>query len=191
MVDSGADVREVEDFQREFRGVAGQLASGVSVLLTLVEGEPHATTIGSLVVASFDPPLVGAFVASSSRTRDYLTAAGRFSASILGAGDHLLAARLARPGRAGGWKSFDEGELVARDKAPPVVAAAIAWLDCAVERVVEVGDHSLVVGAALEIGRRRGAEPLLYYRGTFYRLGGIVGPGRHLVLDPGDMESIW
>ncbi len=76
---------------QRFRGVMGQLPTGVSVVATVVEGELHAMTAGSVVLASFDPPLVAVFVARGSRMHGHLLRGGQFTVSVLEAGDSLAA----------------------------------------------------------------------------------------------------
>jgi flavin reductase (DIM6/NTAB) family NADH-FMN oxidoreductase RutF len=52
----------------------------------------------------------------------------------------------------------------------PLLDNAIAWIDCAIERVVEVGDHWLVVGAVESLGKREGGTPLMFFRGRYHDL---------------------
>ncbi len=52
----------------------------------------------------------------------------------------------------------------------PLLENAIAWIDCAVESVIEVGDHFLVVGAVEALGRRDTGTPLLFFGGAYHDL---------------------
>jgi flavin reductase (DIM6/NTAB) family NADH-FMN oxidoreductase RutF len=174
-----------------FRGVAGQLATGVALLLVVDEGELHGTTVGSLVVASFVPPMVAVFVGAGSRSHYRLSRAGRFTVSTLDVGEQRIANRFARPGRASGWSNLKDVEILRRDPAPPLLAQAVAWLDCRVDRVLPVGDHVGIFGLVTEMGRRQGGTPLVYYRGHFHRLGPGVAPGRYVNLDPTELASTW
>jgi flavin reductase (DIM6/NTAB) family NADH-FMN oxidoreductase RutF len=47
---------------------------------------------------------------------------------------------------------------------------AIAWIDCTLERVTEVGDHYLVVGAVEAMGKRDAGTPLMFFRGQYHDL---------------------
>lgn len=186
-----AGIDAPEDFRRQFHGVAGQLASGVAVVSTIVDDEPHAATASSVVPASYDPPLVAVFFASHSRTHDRLRHSGRFSISLLGAADHDLARRFALPKRKNGWKAFVGVDVIRREEAPPLLANAIAWIDCKVSQIVPVGDHSCFVGLVTAMERRPTAEPLVYYRGRFFQLGPAVAPGQWFIPDADDLTTIW
>ena len=166
----------------------GQLPTGVSVLTTVAAGDLCAMTAGSVVLASINPPLVAIFVATESSMHGHLLTTGRFTVSVLEAGDSLVARLFARRGRRRGWNGLD---FVERDEGPPVLRGAISWLDCEVDQVTQTGDHSCFVGRVLAAGRRYGAPPLIYYRGRFHGLGSAVSPGMHLTTDAGDLLASW
>src|SRR5262249_52739741 len=92
---SMATREEADEVIQRLRGVAGQLACGVTVVIALVDGEPHATTVSACTLVSFTPPLVAVFFRAGSRTAGYLRSAGRFSVSVLGGRDVGVARRCA------------------------------------------------------------------------------------------------
>src|SRR5215467_9502939 len=116
-----ATQNEADEVIQRFRGVAGQLACAVTVVIVLVEGEPHATTASAFTLVSLAPPLVAVFFDAGSRTSGCLRSAGRFSVSVLGERDVGVARRCARPGRPSGWEGLVGVKLVRRDPAPPVL----------------------------------------------------------------------
>jgi flavin reductase (DIM6/NTAB) family NADH-FMN oxidoreductase RutF len=173
-----------------FRGVAGQLVTGVSVVVTLVAGEPFATTAGSLVAASWDPPLLAVFFQTGSQMSKALDDAGRFTVNVLGEADHGLARRFARPDREHGWAAFSGIHLQRRDPSPPRLSNAVAWADCTVAHVIPIGDHRCYVGEVLD-STRHGGAPLTYYRGRFRALGPALTPATWLDLDLSDLTMTW
>ena len=180
-----------EDPRQAFRGAAGQVASGVAIVITLVDGEPHAATASSGVIASVDPPLLAVFFSIGTRMHEYLARSGSFTVNLLGQPDHALARRFANPARSGGWAGFAGVELRRREIAPPILAGAAAWFDCRVRQVVEMGDHACFVGEVVECGRDPDAPPLLYYRGRFHGLGPPVAPTPWSTLDRSDLIADW
>jgi flavin reductase (DIM6/NTAB) family NADH-FMN oxidoreductase RutF len=54
----------------------------------------------------------------------------------------------------------------ARHTGAPLIAGALAWLDCVVKDVHEGGDHYLVVARVMSAEARTG-HPLMFYRGGF------------------------
>jgi flavin reductase (DIM6/NTAB) family NADH-FMN oxidoreductase RutF len=186
-----SDDQGLADVRHELRGVAGQLASGVAVLVAMAAGEPHAVTAGSVLVVSAEPPLLAVFFATGGRTHRHLLAGGRFSVSLLRRADHGLARRFARPNRPEGWAGLAGVPLVRRDPDPPILAHANAWLDCRVDRNLPIGDHTCFVADVLAAGRDPEAEPLIYYRGRFHGLGGPVAPAPWAPLERSDLTADW
>jgi flavin reductase (DIM6/NTAB) family NADH-FMN oxidoreductase RutF len=180
-----------EDLRQAFRGAAGQVASGVAIVITMVNGEPHAATASSGVIASVDPPLLAVFFSIGTRIHEFLARSGSFTVNLLGQPDHALARRFANPARPSGWSGFAGVELLRCDLAPPVLAQAAAWFDCRVRQVVEMGDHACFVGEVVECGRDPDASPLLYYRGRFRGLGPPVAPASWSTLDRSDLIADW
>ena len=57
----------------------------------------------------------------------------------------------------------------------PVIDGVGAWIDCTIERTVELGDHELVVGAVRALDHHAEVHvPLVFYRGE---LGGFAADG--------------
>src|SRR5687768_3834456 len=119
-------VQPREEPGQAFRGAARQIASGVAIVITMVEGEPHAATASSGVIASVDPPLLAVFFSIGTRMHESLVQSGRFTTNLLGQPDHALARRFANPARSSGWAGFSGVELLQRDLAPPILARAAA-----------------------------------------------------------------
>ncbi len=180
-----------EDPRQAFRGAAGQIASGVAIVIAMVDGEPHAATASSGVIASVDPPLLAVYFSIWTRMHECLARSGTFTVNLLGQPDHALARRFANPARSSGWAGFTGVELLPRDPAPPILTGAAAWFDCRVRQVVEMGDHACFLGEVVACGRDPDAAPLLYYRGRFHGLGPPVAPTPWSTLDRSDLIADW
>lgn len=176
---------------KAFRGLAGCLPTGVSVVVALVDGEPVAATAGSVVAASWHPPLLAVFFRSDSRMAAALDRSERFTVNILGEADHGLARRFAHPGRGQGWAALAGVELDNRDPAPPILETAIAWADCRLTRTVPIGDHACFIGEVIELDRRADASPLVYHRGRLRGLGPAVAPVSWLEAEGIDLAAAW
>ncbi len=187
-----ANTDSADQHRREtFRAVAGQFASGVTVVIALRDGEPHATTASSFVAISPEPPLIAVCFAESARMQLLLRESKRFTVSVLGESDHALARRFARPDRPMGWSGLVGVALARRDPQPPVLERAVAWFDCAQREILSLGDHICFVGEVLEMERDGSAQPLLYYRGRFHRLGPPAAPPRWSTIDRTDLAADW
>jgi flavin reductase (DIM6/NTAB) family NADH-FMN oxidoreductase RutF len=179
------------DPRQTFSGAAGQIASGVAIVIAMVDGEPHAATASSGVVASLDPPLLAVFFSLRSRMHDCLARSGSFTVNLLDRADHGLARRFANPARPSGWAGLSGVEVVHRESDPPILTRAAAWFDCRVHQVVTMGDHGCFVGEVVECGRDPDSPPLLYYRGRFHGVGAPVAPAHWSTLDRSDLIADW
>ncbi|WP_421848060.1 flavin reductase family protein [Novosphingobium sp.] len=152
---------------RLFRDVLGAYPTGVCVVTALAEdGERYGLVVGSFTSISLDPPLVGFFPDKRSGTWPRIEATGRFCVNVLGSDQLSLCRRFAA-------RSQDKFAELAHGQSPaglPVLDNAIAWIDCTIERVTEVGDHWLVVGAVEALGKKGEGNPLLFFRGQYHDL---------------------
>ncbi len=180
-----------EDPRQLFRGAAGQVASGVAIVITMVDGTPHAATASSGVVASVDPPLFAVLFSVRTHMHECLAASAGFTVNLLHQSDHGLARRFANPARARGWTGFAGLDLLPRDPAPPILARAAAWFDCRLHQVVTIGDHTCFVGEVVGCGRDADVPPLVYYRGRLHGLGQPVAPVLWSTLDRSDLIADW
>ena len=174
-----------------FRGVAGQLATPVAVVMTLLDGMPAAATISSVVAASWQPPLLAIMLRRGSGIEAALGASGRFTVNVLGEADHALARRWARPGRERSWDAFADIPLRRRDPLPPLLTGAVVWADCLVAQSFIVGDHRCIVGDVIAADRNHEAAPLVYYRGRFRGLGPGLAPAAWSLADTTELAASW
>ena len=155
-----------------FRDVLGSYPTGVCVVTAVdAEGQRHALVVGSFSSISLDPPLVGFFPDKKSSSWPLIARTGRFCVNVLGADQLALCQRFATRGQ----DKFGELAHGASPSGQPLLDDAIAWLDCTLERVVEIGDHWLVVGAVESLDRRDDGTPLLFFRGGYHDLAGLGG----------------
>lgn len=148
----------------KFRQVLGNYPTGVCAITAVTdEGERAAMIVGSFTSVSLDPPLVGFFPDRRSSTWPRIEKAGRFCVNVLGADQRDLCRQLAA---SGGDKYADVGFALS-ENGSPILDSAIAWIDCAIENVVEAGDHFLVLGRVLALEVRRDADPMLFFKGRY------------------------
>ena len=135
--------------------------SGVCVVSANVEGERVAATIGSLVSLSLEPPLVGISLGRELALHELLRTAGAFGVSFLRGYQAPVAAHFAR----GVPPLFLWEPVAVKDgvTGAPLLADALAWVECRLWERYDAGDHSIFVGevVALEEGE---PGPALVYR---------------------------
>lgn len=154
-----------------FRRSVGHFATGVTVVSTNVAGVDHAMTASAFTSVSLEPLLVLVCVHKDARFHDAVLRTGTWGVSVL-ATTHRSAAD---------WFALQGRPLIGQlDRVPHVrgvtgaalVEGAVAWLECRTYAVYDGGDHDIVVGEVL-LAREgeRDAEPLVYHRGRYGRLG--------------------
>jgi flavin reductase (DIM6/NTAB) family NADH-FMN oxidoreductase RutF len=149
-----------------YRQVMAHVPTSVAIVAAVVDGRPRGLSVGTFVPVSLDPPLVGFFVANTSKSWPAIAGAGSFCVSVLGHDQAGLSSRFA-------VSETDKFDGVAWRPAPsgnPLLTGAVAFVDCSIERVVETGDHSLVLGQVLEMGVETGQPPLLHHRSSYHRV---------------------
>jgi len=149
-----------------YRQVLGQYPTGVCVVTGhSPEGEPIAMVVGSFSSVSLDPPLVAFFPDRRSGSWARLRGCEHFCVNILSADQEGLCRKLAS-------KDPEKFAGVAHDlsrSGNPILAGAVAWIDCARHAVVDAGDHEMVTGRVLELDISGGSLPLLFFRGGYGR----------------------
>lgn len=150
----------------DFRQVMAELAAGVAVVTTIDEdGEPRGLTTTALTSASLDPPLVLVCIGFESRSLPALRSSGHFAVNLVRADAAAIAVRFASKSPD---KFADTTWRSARNGSPVLHDAAVAWLECRVEREIEVGDHAVFVGLVEHCDiHRESRSPLTYHRRRF------------------------
>jgi len=156
---------DIDNDARKFRDVLGCYPTGVCVVTAQdVEGRRLGLVVGSFTSISLAPPLVGFFPDKRSQTWPAIEKAGRFCVNVLGS--HQL--DLCRRFSAKGDDKFGDLACSLSPSGQPLLSDALAWIDCSIERVVEIGDHWLVVGAVEALGTQGNQTPLLFFRGGYH-----------------------
>jgi len=138
------------------------------------DGEANGMMADWLTQVSFRPRLLAVAFENTAHTLANIQQTRAFSINLLGQDEAgmELAQHFAQPymdakiaGRAAAGMSGVhrklEGLAYSRtSRGNPVLTAAIAWIDCTAEQFVAAGDHTLVIGQAVDGQVVRAAEPL-------------------------------
>jgi flavin reductase (DIM6/NTAB) family NADH-FMN oxidoreductase RutF len=119
--------------------------------------------VGSFTSISLDPPLVGFFVTTDSTTFALIRESHVFCCNVLSADHSALSSRFSSKTS----DRFADVEWRPGASGSPILREAIAWLDCTLHEIHEVGDHHLVVGEVVDLRAARDATPLVFHRGEY------------------------
>jgi flavin reductase (DIM6/NTAB) family NADH-FMN oxidoreductase RutF len=167
---------------RELRNALGRFATGVTVITTRApDGKLEGITVNSFAAVSLDPPLVLWSIKRGAPSLVSFEAAGLFAINILTQDQADLSHRFATPAPdkfAGLDFSPGLGEC-------PLLAATVATFECGIERLVEGGDHLIVIGRVRRFAYSD-APPLLFSAGRYCLASPLSDHDAE-----GDLASMW
>jgi flavin reductase (DIM6/NTAB) family NADH-FMN oxidoreductase RutF len=150
---------------QRFRATFCDVPTSVAVVATRDDdGAASGMTIGSLSALSLTPPLVLFCISRSARSHAALCDAERYCVSLLAQGQEDVARRFADP-------TADRFERDVGDyDGLPAILGALGWLLCGRERLVNAGDHTIVI-ARVDHASTQDRPPLVYWRRGYRALG--------------------
>ena len=149
---------DAEEYDRRRRRVLWSMPGGLYVLGTRAGTQRNLMTINWATQVALEPKLVAVAVEGMARSHALLAEGGVFSLSLVSRADRALVRRFVKPVTEveldeSGGRGTMQGEAVwLGPTGAPLLAAAVAWLDCAVRQRVELGSHSLFVGEVVDCG---------------------------------------
>lgn len=159
---------------KAFRHCLAQFATGVTIVTSAPEGEPHGMTVNSFSSVSLEPPLILWSIRRDSAFLPRIKAAGRFAVNVLSNRQQALAQAFAS-------RDSDKFTRVSWRRAPsgsPMLEGIVAWFDCRIEALYDGGDHLIVLGY-VEAFDKLGGSPLLFAGGRFESLPKSRGEAPH------------
>lgn len=148
-----------------YRTVLGHFATGVTIVTAHDGTEPVGMACNSFTSVSLDPPLVLFCAAKSSTTWPRMQSAKHFAVNVLAEDGETVC-------RVFATKGADRFAAVTHHRGAtgaPILADALAYIDCETEAEHDAGDHVIVVGRVVELGYATEGKPLLFYRGGYGR----------------------
>jgi len=156
--------------QRLFRDVMGTFATGVTVVTLNVDGEPRGMTANAVVSLSLDPPLVVVCVQESGSMHELFERADSFGVNILASDQQPISDLFAShgvPDELMGGFAYRAGAT-----GVPLLDGALAHAECRITERLPGGDHTIVIGEAVDVAfGAQDAAPLLFHRGRYRLLG--------------------
>lgn len=154
--------------QTQFRRTAARFPTGVTVLSTVLDGEPHGMTVNSFATISIDPLLVLVSINNNSRTYERITRSGVFAVTVLGSCQQHVARWFADSTRPAGVAAFAGMPWrPAPHSRSPILLEGVSYFDCVVDQMHLAGDHTMVVGAVRAFDVLSDRPPLLFVRSRF------------------------
>ncbi|MDO9407853.1 flavin reductase family protein [Patulibacter sp.] len=155
----------------KFRHVLSHVPTSVVVVTGVKDdGTRAGMVIGSFTSISLDPQLVGFYPTHASTSWPPIRDAGRFVVNVLAQGQDGIARQFSRRG----GDKFEGVDVVPspHSGAPILKEGIVAWIDCELDREIELGDHFLVVGRVVDLDVvPTDDHPMVFSRGAYPVLG--------------------
>jgi flavin reductase (DIM6/NTAB) family NADH-FMN oxidoreductase RutF len=179
-MDPGGDGDSPTGAERLRRRVLWALPTGLYLVGSRAQGRANLMTANLVVQVATAPVLLAAAVEAGSLTRTLIDDGGTFTLSLLSPDDRAVVRRFVKPVEAAQVVMLD-GRLASLRTEPvleapggaPVLARAVAWVDCRVRQRLELGSHVLFVGEVAAVDGPPGeVGPVLSMRDTRMNYGG-------------------
>ncbi|MGB6398488.1 MAG: flavin reductase family protein [Bradyrhizobium sp.] len=151
----------------DFRSAMRHLAGGVSVITVGRGNDISGMTVTSVSSLSVDPPSLIVGINRSSSSWPLLKQYGFFGVNILNADQLDIAERFTGKDGLKGAERFAGAEWTARASGVPLLAGALAAIDCEVDDIVERHSHAIVIGRALAMKLSSRTAALAYWQGEY------------------------
>jgi flavin reductase (DIM6/NTAB) family NADH-FMN oxidoreductase RutF len=150
-----------------YRDCLRHFPSGVTIVTIQSQQQIHGLTVSAFASVSLDPPLIMIAIDHEHRAYVMMEEEGAvFAVNILGQDQVELSDRFA-------WTKdedrFKEGDWGTAVTGAPILANALAWLDCTVTGRLQAGNHTIYVGEVQASDVPRPEEPALVYWNREYR----------------------
>ena len=150
----------------EETGSRGTVAPGLPSAL-----HPWGITVNAFAGLSLDPPLVLICIGQRRKIHPVIAAAGRFAVNILGEDGQGLSDCFAGAPSPDPPSAFCRAPYRMGVTGVPILEAAIAHLECTLERAIDAGDHTVFIGRVVDAGMHQEEQlPLLYFRRHYLRI---------------------
>lgn len=152
-----------------YRDALRHFAAGVTIVTIKAGDQTHGLTVSAFASVSPEPPLVAIIIDQEHHAHEMLEREGAtFAVNVLGDDQSVLSNRFAF---IKDEDRFVEGSWKTAATGAPVLADALAWLDCTIHSKHRAGTHTVYIGE-VQASEVPGAEypPLVYWNRGYRRL---------------------
>jgi flavin reductase (DIM6/NTAB) family NADH-FMN oxidoreductase RutF len=153
-----------------FRSAMRHLASGVSVITTGQREARVGLTATSVSSLSMEPPSLLVCINRASATLRAMRETNVFGVNFLAAGHRDVADRFAGRGNLSGAARFLDNQWITLVTGAPLLADALAAIDCTIDSIMEWSTHAVVIGRVEAVHQPGGAQALVHWRCAYREL---------------------
>jgi len=158
---------ETEVTASDFRNAMRQLTGGVSVVTAGRGRDISGMTVTSVSSLSVDPPALIVSINRESSSWPLVKRYGFFGVNILTSDQLDIAERFTGKGGLKGVDRFAGARWLTRASGVPLLADALAAIDCEVEDIVERHSHAIIIGRVLDVTVSPRTAALAHWQGQY------------------------
>ena len=158
---------EAEVTAADFRNAMRQLTGGVSVITAGKGRDISGMTVTSVSSLSVEPASLIVSLNRESSSWPLVKRYGFFGVNILTSDQIDIAERFTGKGGLKGADRFAGAQWTTRASGVPLLADALAAIDCEVEDIVERHSHAIVIGRVLDVAVSARTAALAYWQGRY------------------------
>jgi flavin reductase (DIM6/NTAB) family NADH-FMN oxidoreductase RutF len=158
---------ETEVTASDFRNAMRQLTGGVSVITAGKGRDISGMTVTSVSSLSVEPASLIVSLNRESSSWPLVKRFGFFGVNILTSDQIDIAERFTGKSGLKGADRFAGAQWTTRASGVPLLADALAAIDCEVEDVVERHSHAIVIGRVLDVAVSARTAALAYWQGRY------------------------
>ena len=151
----------------DFRSAMRQLTGGVSVITAGRGRDISGMTVTSVSSLSVDPPALIVSINREASSWPLVKRYGFFGVNMLASDQIDIADRFTGKGGLKGADRFAGAQWMTRASGVPLLAGALAAIDCEVEDIVERHSHAIVIGRVLDVAVSARTAALAYWQGRY------------------------
>lgn len=155
---------ETEVTASDFRNAMRQLTGGVSVVTAGRGRDISGMTVTSVSSLSVDPPALIVSINRESSSWPLVKRYGFFGVNILTSDQLDIAERFTGKGGLKGADRFAGARWMTRASGVPLLADALAAIDCEVEDIIERHSHAIIIGRVLDVTVSPRTAALAYWQ---------------------------
>jgi flavin reductase (DIM6/NTAB) family NADH-FMN oxidoreductase RutF len=150
-----------------FKNSMRLLAGGVTIVASALDGKRSGLTATAVCSLALSPPRILASINVSGHTYELVTLSRCMSVNLLAKEHRDLAERFAARRAARDEDRFVYGEWTTLATGAPLLADALAALDCRVTDIIPMDSHAILIGVVEDILFGPPREPLIHFGAHF------------------------
>ena len=152
---------------RDLRHALGSFPTGVTVVTSKDKDDnPIGFTANSFTSVSLNPQLILICIDKASFNIQSFSAREHFAVSVLSESQQHISTIFASPET----DRFKDISWESKATGSPIISNSVAWFDCEMDKIIDGGDHLILIGKVREFGSNP-QTPLVYLRGNYVNLG--------------------